>query len=172
MERSQKTALVDAFKQSIDGAEAVVLAEFRGLTVGEADELRSKLREQGVQYRVIKNTLAKRAIAGTDLEVLNDGLTGPTAWAYADDPVAPAKALLDALDGPIAEHLKIKIGYLAGKALTPQEVEALAKLPSKDELRSMLLSVFNATSTKFVRVLSARPQEFLRLLNARKDEIE
>lgn len=173
MERSQKVAVVDSFKSTISKAQSVVLTEFSGLTVVEAAELRAQLREAGVGFRVIKNTLAKRAIEGTDLEVLTDSLTGPTAWAYSDeDPVSPAKILTDFLKGVVADHMTIKRGFLGGKALSPEQVTALAKMPSKDELRSKLLSVFNGTATQFVRVLSARPTEFLTLLTARKEDIE
>ena len=173
MERSQKEVVVDAFRQSVSEAQAVVLTEFHGLTVAEADDLRSKLRENGVEFKVIKNTLAKRAIAGTDLEVLSDSLTGPTAWAFsATDPTGPAKVLIDFLKGPVANHLQIKLGYLSGKELSAQEVKSLAALPSKDELRAQLLSLFTANATKFVRVLAARPSEFLSLLVARQNELE
>ena len=173
MERSQKTVVVDSFKESVSAAQAVVLTEFHGLTVAEAGSLRAMLRENGVQFKVIKNTLAKRAIEGTDLAVLSDSLTGPTAWAYsADDPVGPARVLMDFLKGPVKDHLHIKVGYLGGKELSAADVENLAALPSKDQLRAQLLSLFTANATKFVRVLAARPSEFLSLLNNRRDDLE
>lgn len=173
MDRATKVAVVDEFKSALSDAQSVVLAEFRGLNVPEAVELRSKLREAGVTLRVIKNTLARRAIAGTELEAVSEALVGPTAWAFSsEDPVSPAKVLVDFLAGPAAEHIAIKMGYLGGKSLTPHEVSALAKLPGKDELRSKLLSVFLGTATQFVRVLSARPVEFLNVLTARKQQLE
>jgi large subunit ribosomal protein L10 len=173
MEKSTKYSLVDAFKAEIAQAHSVVLAEFNKYTVPEVTELRRKLRLQGVTYRVIKNTLAKRAIAGTPAEALNPLLRGTTAWIYSKvDPVTPAKIVSDLFKDIEDGRIKIKGGYLGGKALTPAEVAALAKLPGKNELRSRLLSVFLGTATKFVRVLSARPSEFLNVLKARQDDLE
>jgi large subunit ribosomal protein L10 len=174
MERSQKETLVASFRESITAANAIVLAGFSGLTVAEAADLRSKFRDAGVHFRVIKNTLAKRAIEETDCAVLSDALQGPTAWAYSEeDPVAPAKLLVDFIkDSGDEEHIQIKLGYLSGKTLSAEEVTSLAKLPGKDELRSRLLSLFNANATQFVRVLAAGPGEFLNLLTARKQSLD
>ncbi len=173
MDRATKETIVEQFGASLGAAQAVVLTQFSGLTVDEAVGLRDKLREQGVQYQVIKNTLAKRAIAGTDLESVSEFLTGPTAWAYStEDPVAPAKVLVDFVKDLPDGHLTIKAGWLSGKALSADEIGSLAKMPGKDELRSKLLSVFNASGTKFVRVLAARPSEFLNVLTARKNELD
>lgn len=173
MNRAEKTAVVESFRDSLSRAQSVVLTEFRGLTAPEATELRQMLREAGVTLRVIKNTLAKRAIAGTDMAVVSDSLVGPTAWAYSmEDAVAPAKALVKMLKAEIKEHLSVKGGYLDGKALDAAAVEALAKLPGREELRAKLMGVFLAAGTQFVRVLAARPVEFLNLLRARANELE
>jgi large subunit ribosomal protein L10 len=173
MYRAEKAALIEAFKDTMSRAESVVLTEFNGLTVAEATSLRRSLSERGVHFMVIKNTLAKRAIDGTDMSVLSDRLTGPTAWAWSeDDPVAPAKVLSDLLKGDLEKHLTIKLGYLDGRALDEAEVIALSKLPGRDELRAQLLSVFLASGTQLVRVLAARPVEFLRVLKARSADLE
>jgi large subunit ribosomal protein L10 len=172
MERTQKETVVTDFRALLDSARSVVLAEFRGLSVGKTDALRRSLREGGVTFRVIKNTLAKRAIEGTDLAVLSDRLVGPTAWAFStEDPITPAKLLVDFIR-ETKEGLTVKAGYLDGKALDADAVEALAKMPGKDELRSKLLSLFTANATQFVRVLAARPVEFLNVLKARSSELE
>ena len=172
MEKSQKVALIEGFGKEVKDAQAVVLTEFRGLKVPEAVDLRKKLGAQGIHFRVIKNTLARRAIEGTPLSTLSDALEGPVAWAYsATDPVAPARALLGLLKDELAEHLKVKAGWLAGRKLAPAEVEALSKLPGKDELRATLLSLFMAAPTRRVGVLSARQSEFLRLLRARAESL-
>lgn len=173
MDRTEKAALIESFKDTMAKAESVILTEFNGLTVAEATSLRRSLSEGGVQFRVIKNTLAKRAIADTDMTVLADQLTGPTAWAWSDDdPVAPAKVLAGLLKGDLSKHLTIKAGYLDGRALDEAEIKALSKLPGRDELRSKLLSVFLASGTQLVRVLAARPVEFLQVLKARANELE
>lgn len=174
MERAEKEALVDDLKRSFGAAQSVVLTEFRGLTVEEATALRQSLRKQGVTFRVVKNTLAKRAIEGTGMDVVSTFLTGPTAWAFSDqDAVVTAKALVDFLkDRPVTgERLKIKAGYLSGRSLKPGDVEALAKLPGKDELRAQLLGLFKAPGSKLVRVLAARPSEFLSVLKARAEKL-
>ena len=114
MEKSQKVALIEGFGKEVKDAQAVVLTEFRGLKVPEAVDLRKKLGAQGIHFRVIKNTLARRAIEGTPLSTLSDALEGPVAWAYsATDPVAPARALLGLLKDELAEHLKVKAGLPA-----------------------------------------------------------
>jgi large subunit ribosomal protein L10 len=175
MERAQKETVIADFQSDISKAQAVVLTEFRGLTVEQDTQLRANLRKAGVDYRVIKNTFAKRAIAGTRMEVLSQSLTGPTAWAYsATDPVGAAKVLLQFFkDQPtVAEHLVIKGGYLDGKRLSKDDVEALSKMPGRDELRSKFLGLLMATATQFVRVLGARQGEFLNLLKARQQQLE
>jgi large subunit ribosomal protein L10 len=173
MERAEKESLVDSFADNLKGAQSVVLTEFRGLTVGEATNLRRSLRQHGIVFRVFKNTLAKRAIAGTPMEVLGPQLEGPVAWAFSEtDPILPAKQLLDFLKDPVAaEHLKIKGGYLGGKLLSAQDVEALSKMPGRNELRAKLLSVFNASAVQLVRVLAAGPSQFLNVLKAREQEL-
>lgn len=174
MNRTEKEAAVDAFKTSLEHAQSVILTEFRGLTVIEATKLRAQLRDAGVTLRVFKNTLAKRAIEGTELAILSDSLVGPTAWAFSnEDPVAPAKALCEFIKDKVsAQHLKLTAGYLDGKALTTNEISALAKMPGRDELRSKLLSIFLGQGTAFVRVLSARSVEFLNVLKARQADLE
>ncbi|MBN1946149.1 MAG: 50S ribosomal protein L10 [Bradymonadales bacterium] len=173
MQRTEKEAQVEAFREDVSQAEAVVLAEFHGLTVPEATELRQRLRRSQVAYKVFKNTLAKRAIAGTEMEAIADSLVGPTAWIYSSvDPILPAKLVSDYLAETSTDHLRVKRGYLQGKALSPQEVIALAKLPGQRELRAQLLGLLTAVPAKLLRVLQARPVEFLRVLEARRQELE
>lgn len=174
MDRATKEAVVESFRETIREARSVVLTEFHGFTVDESVALRAKLRERGVTYRVIKNTLARRAVADTPMEVIGEHLRGPTAWAFSvEDPVAPAKGLVDYLsEAAVKDNLRIKAGYLQGKILDLAAVQALAKLPGRDELRAKLLSVFLARPTELVRVLAARPIEFLNVLKARSDSLD
>jgi len=169
MYRSSKERLVSELRELIVGRASVVLTDYRGMTVEEMYELRRECDKVGAGYRVVKNTLAKLAIAGTPYEFLTEGFQGTVGITYSDDPVAPAKVL--SLFGKKAQNLSIKLGFLDGKRLEPDDIDALAKLPGKDELRGQLLRVFNAPATKFVGVLAAGPRDFLGVLAARGDAL-
>jgi large subunit ribosomal protein L10 len=170
MDRAEKTKVVEELKELLLGRASVVLTDYRGMTVEDMFALRRECREAGVGYRVVKNTLAKLAIAGTDYELISEGLEGPVALAWSDDPVAPAKVLCDFVAK--CEKLEVKLGFLDGKKLEVSEVKALAKLPSKDELRSSFLSVLNASASKFVGLLAAVPRDFVGVLTARKSAVD
>lgn len=171
MNRTDKTAVIERLRDALADVPAVIVADFQGLTVEDVDQLRSEMRKVGVVYVVVKNTLARQAIAGTSKEVIEPLFRGNSAIAYhADDPTAPAKVLKEFAKDH--EKLAIKGGWLDGAMLDVAGVERLANLPGKDELRGKLLSVFNGASTKFVRTLAAGSQTFLRVLVARKDDIE
>jgi large subunit ribosomal protein L10 len=169
--RNDKAAVIERLREALADVPAVIVTDFVGLTVEETDTLRSKFREAGVKYEVVKNTLVKRAIADTPMTEIAPLFKGNSAIAYhAEDPVAPAKIIRDfAKDN---EKLRIKGGWLDGKALDAAGVEQLAALPGKDELRAKLLSVLNGVPTKFVRTLIAAPQSFIGVLNARKQQLE
>lgn len=165
MDRSSKQAVVDELKELIVGKTSVVLTDYKGLTVAQMYELRREFDKVGAGYRVVKNTLAKLAIKDTPYEFLSEELRGTIGIAYSDDAVAPAKVL--AKFGQEFKNLTVKVGYLDGKKLQPEDLEALSKLPGKDELRAKLLSVFNAPATKLVGVFAAAPRDFVAVLNAR-----
>ena len=170
MNRASKEQFVEELKELFIGKESVVLTDYQGLTVAQMYELRRDFDKVGAGYKVVKNTLAKLAIAGTDYEFLGEGLKGTIGVAYSDDPVAPAKVLAEA--GKKFDKLTIKMGYLSGKRIEASDLEALSKLPSIDALRGQLLSVFNAPATKFVGVLAAGPRDFVGVLNARMQKLE
>ena len=171
MERSVKEQQVSELRELLLDAQAVILTDYKGMTVDQMYRLRRKFDAVGVGYRVVKNTLAKLAVAGTGYEFLAAGFEGPVAVAVSkDDPVAPAKVLAEFQKE--AQHLQVKLGYLDGKRIEGHQVEALSKLGSKDELRAKLLSVFNAPASKFVMVLNAIPQNVLGVLTARKNALE
>lgn len=170
MNREEKSAVVDRIRTSLDGAPSVILTDFCGLKVSETDELRSELRANEIRFEVVKNTLAQRAVMGTPMEGLNEHFRGNTAIVYhQEDPVAPARFITKF----VKDHakLKVKAGWLDGKIIDGAGVEALSKLPGKDELRAQLLSVLVGTPTQFVRVLQAGPAAFARLLQARADSL-
>lgn len=171
MNRTDKSAVIERLRDSLAGVPAVIVADFKGLTVEETDELRSQFRKAGVKYEVVKNTLLKRAIADTAMEGMSPFFKGNSAIAFHDeDPTAPAKVIHEF--AKTHENLKVKGGWLDGDVLDIAGVGYLASLPGKDELRGKLLSVLIGVPTKFVRTLVAGPQSMLMVLTARKQSME
>lgn len=151
--RAEKEQIVQSVAERMRRSKSIVLADYRGLTVAEDTELRARLRQAGIDYSVVKNTLTTRAAEQAEIEGLEPFLTGPTAIAFSyDDPVAPAKILHEFS----REHkaLELKGGYVEGKVVDAKEIEALAKLPSREGLLSMLLSVLQAPMRNLAYVLS------------------
>ena len=170
MDRREKEELVVALREELTGVPSVVVASSVGISANQMNDLRAKLRATGSKYRIIKNTLVRRALEGTELEGLASHFKGPTAIAYnLEDAVVAAKVLVDYADKN--EKLVLKGGWLNGTVLDQGGVVQLSKMPGKDELRSKLLSVLNGVPTKMVRVLAAGPTSFLNVLNARRDAL-
>lgn len=141
--REEKEQLVTAIADRLQRSKSVIVADYRGLNVAEATELRKQLREAGIEFQVLKNTLARRAADQVELSGLNQYLVGPTAVAFGyDDVVAPAKILNDYARKHKA--LELKGGVVEGRVIAPADVESLANLPSREGLLSMLLSVLQA----------------------------
>jgi large subunit ribosomal protein L10 len=162
-----KKAVVAEVSEKLKGAQAAMLAEYRGLTVEQMTKLRRKAHESKVYLRVVKNTLARRAAQGTSYECLAEQMVGPLAYAVSTDPVAVAKLLSDfAKDN---EQLKIKAAAMGGKLMTPAQVQALAKLPSREQLLATLLGTMQAPIANFVRTLNEVPSKFVRTLAAVRD---
>jgi large subunit ribosomal protein L10 len=171
LKRAEKENVVQALNEKFSKAQAVVLTDYRGLDTAAMNELRVRLREAAVEYQVVKNTLMSRASEGTDMALLSEHFVGPSAIAVSyDDPVAPAKVLTKF--GKDYPALELKAGVLGGKAVNVEGLQALSKLPSREELLSQLLSVFNGPARSFVSVLSAVPRGFLNVLNAVKEQKE
>jgi large subunit ribosomal protein L10 len=170
VERSEKQAIVDVLKGKLAKAAVAVVCDFKGIKVAEVDRVRSQLRNEGVEYQVVKNTLVGLAMNESMRKALDPYLVGPTAIAFtSEDPTAPAR-ILTKLAKDIAA-LKIKAGYLEGRALNAKEVDDLASMPGKPVLQAKLLGLFAAPATGFVRVLSGVPSQFVRLLAAREKSL-
>ena len=168
---SQKKEIVERLSTQLAGAEITILFDYKGLDVLEMTELRSKLRDAGVQIEIVKNTLLSRAAKGSDSALMKDFYKGPNAIVIsAEDPVAPAKILVDF--AKTNEKLEIKVGTLGGKLLSVEEITQLAKMPSKEELLTKLVCTLNAVPTSFVTVISGVPRAFVNVLSAIKDQKE
>lgn len=171
MNATDKNANIDSLKTRLASAQSLILADFRGLTVESDNKLRREFRAVGCEYQVVKNTLLGKAVKGTAMEVLDSLLAGPTAIAYStEDPSAPAKVATKM--AKVESKFVIKGGYIDGKLLDKQGVEALSTLPGKDEARATFLATLLAVPQNFLRLLSAAPQNFVYLLAAREDALK
>jgi large subunit ribosomal protein L10 len=170
LNREEKAAVVAEVSAEVAKAQAIVVAEYRGLEVGAITALRKQARESGVYLRVLKNTLARRAVAGTPFEKLSDQLVGPLIYGMSSDPVAAAKVLNTfAKDN---DKLVLKAGAMPNSVLDVNGVKALATMPSRDELLAMLLGTMQAPIATFVRTLNEVPGRFVRTVAAVRDQKE
>jgi len=167
----EKKKIVADLHDRFSRAAVVILTDYKGLDVAAATELRRQLREAGVEYSVVKNSLMSRASEETGIAAIKDQFKGPSAVAISyDDPVAPAKVLTKfASDN---DKLEIKIGVLQDKVLDMRSIKALADLPSREVLLAQFLSTLNAVPSNFVRTLGAIPAQLLNVLTAIKDQKE
>ena len=149
----EKGLVVSEIKEKFQQASGIVLADYRGLTVAQVTQLRTQLRQAGVEYRVMKNTLVRRAANEVGVEGLDEYLKGPTALAFSTDPVAPAKVLMDFAKANKLKTFKIKAGVLEGKVIGAEGVRALAELPSREVLLAMVLRGMQAPLTGMANVL-------------------
>ena len=163
----QKQAVVSEIAAQLGKAQAVIVAEYRGLDVGAVTDLRAKARKSGLYLRVLKNTLARRAVKGTPFEKLSEQLSGPLMYGIAQDPVAGAKVL--AAFAKDNELFVIKGGAMANSLMSVKDVKALASLPSREELLAKLLGTMQAPVVKFVQTLNEVPGKFVRTLAAVRD---
>ncbi|MDF1782104.1 MAG: 50S ribosomal protein L10 [Alcanivoracaceae bacterium] len=151
-----KKEIVEAVNKAASGAFSAVVADYRGLTVAQLTELRAKAREQNVYLRVIRNTLARRALVGTNFEQLNDSLVGPTIIGMSlseDDMGAAARLFKDFAKNN--DKLELKTGSYEGKLFSGAELDVLASLPNREQALTLLVSVLQAPVSKFGRLLTA-----------------
>jgi len=153
LNRNEKEAVVAEVSAQVAKAQTLALAEYRGLTVEHLNVLRRTARDRGVYLHVLKNTLARRAVAGTPFEVAAESMAGPLIYGFSEDAVAAAKVIADF--AKTNDKLIVKAGAYAGKALDAEGVKALAAVPSKEVLLSQLLGLMQSPVSRFARVLAA-----------------
>jgi large subunit ribosomal protein L10 len=159
--------MVSEVSGQLKGAQAVIVAEYRGLNVELVTQLRTRARKSGLYLRVLKNTLARRAVQGTPFEKLAEEMYGPLMYGISTDPVAGAKVMSEfAKDN---EHFVIKAGAMPGSLMSAKDVKALALLPSRDELLAKLMGTMQAPVAKLVRTMNEVPARFARTLAAVRD---
>ena len=165
MNRDEKAVFVTDMKGRLEKAEAIFLVDYKGLDVEAMNILRGELRKIDTELRVVKNRLMKRASQGTDAEVIQDAFSGPCALVINyDDPVAPAKVLMEM--GKKYKDLELKIGQISGRPITPDAIKRLADLPGRDQLLAQVLSAMQAVPTSLARVLNGVITNLLNVLKA------
>jgi large subunit ribosomal protein L10 len=173
VDREQKQRQVDELAERLRGADTLIVADYRGLTMPQIDELRTKLLEQGARFTVVKNTLTRRAAEEAGADALLALLDGPTAIAFLEsdgDPVAVAKALQDAARD--TQVLAVRGGVLQGRSITSEDVAELAKLPPLDVLRGQVLGAVTAPLTAIVGLFTAPLQDLVGLIDARIEQLQ
>lgn len=165
----EKQAIVAEVNETASAALSAVMADYRGVSVDDMTSLRKQARDAGVQVRVIRNTLAKRAFEGTEFECLNEVLLGPNILAFSlEDPGAGARVFKDFAKEN--NDFEIKALSVGGKLLPADQIDALAKLPTRDEALAMLMAVMQAPITKFARTLNDVPGKVTRVVAAVRDQ--
>ena len=166
----QKQAVVAEVSAQVKQAQAIVVAEYRGLEVAEMTDLRKKARNSGIYLRVLKNTLVRRAVVDTPFAGLTEKMVGPLAYGISNDPVKVAKVLHEFAKGN--DKFVIKAGAMANLVMSPKDVASLAMLPSREELLAKLMGTMKAPVAKFVRTLNEVPGKFVRATAAVRDQKE
>ncbi len=171
LNRTEKEQVIGELHEKMAKAKAAIVGEPKGITVAVVTELRRKLREAKIDYRVVKNTLAARAAKGTTLEPLADKFVGPTALVMSyDDVVAPAKMLVDFMKD--RDSFAIRTAVIEGRVTDAKGIQALAKLPGLHELRGQIAMMIAQPATKLARMIGTPGQQLARVLGARREQLE
>jgi len=167
----QKQVVVAEVAEVAAVAHSAIAAEYRGITVEKLTALRVKARQEGVYLRVVKNSLARIAVRGTNFECMSEGMVGPLVLAFSmDDPGAAARLMRDAAKEN--DKLNVKLVALGGQLLAASDIDRVASLPTRDQAISMLMSVMQAPVAKFVRTLNEVPGKLVRTVAAIRDQKE
>lgn len=171
MDRATKEQQIAELHGKMKAATIAIIAEYRGLDVATATDIRKKCRDNQVEYKVVKNTLAKRAAQGTSVEAIAESFKGPVVLVLGQDPVTPAKVMTDfAKDRE--EKFQLKVAVVEGQKVDAKGIEALAKMPGINELRGMLVGMLNAPASKLARLIATPGQQLARAVDARRDQLE
>jgi len=171
LNRTEKEQVIGELHEKMAKAKAAIVAEPKGLTVAVVTDLRKKLRDAKIDYRIVKNTLAARAAKGTPVELVADKFVGPTALVMSyDDVVTPAKLLAEFMKD--RENFSVRTAVVEGRVVDAKGVAALAKLPGLQELRAQIASMIAQPATKLVRVIGTPGQQLARVLAARREQLE
>ena len=170
MKRSDKNNFVQKMKEDLKNSSSVIVSHYAGLSVKDTDNLRKEMRDNGAKFKVTKNRLTKIALADTPFESITDLFAGPTAIAYSDDPVAPAKVSVSFEKK--FENFKIIGGSYEGEKIDISKINFLASLPSLDQIRGKLVGLLQAPAQKITSVVQAPGGQLARLVNARSKELE
>jgi large subunit ribosomal protein L10 len=170
LNRDEKRQVVNDFSKKVEGFQAAILTQYRGLNVEQINTLRRRLREEKISYHVVKNTLMKLAAKGTDLEKLADYFKGPTAIAIShDDPVSLAKILSEFVK--TQPKLEIKIGLVQGKVIAPDEIKALATMPSRETLLAQILGGIQVPGQELAGIILSGLQQVAGVIQSRADQL-
>lgn len=168
MIRTEKKDQVSQIEEIYKSSNAVVITHYHGLTVSEITQLRKNLREVGAGFKVVKNTLSKIAANNSGIDIKDDMFAGPSAIAYSEDPVAAAKGVMKFVKAN--DNLKVIGGLVDDKVLDVKEIEALAKLPSLDELRGKLVGLLQAPASQIARIVQTPAGQVARVIKAHADK--
>lgn len=169
MNREEKKEAIDELHEKFARAKTAVITGYSGINVEQITDLRSRLRKAAVEYRVVKNTLARKAAEGTGLEPLKDHFVGPVGIALGyDDVIAPSKVLFEF--SKTQAKLQLKVGMLDGKLLKQADIKALASLPSLNALRGKIVGLLQAPASRMVGVLQAPAGQIARVMKAKADK--
>ena len=169
MKLDQKKQIVKDLNEKFSRSKIVILTDYKGLDVAEMNDLRRKLREAEIEYKVVKNTLLIRASEETDAALIKDDFTGPSAVALSySDTIAPAKVLTDFTKS--YQKLEIKVGVMNGRVLDLSTITTLANLPPREVVLSQLLSTLNSVPASLLRTINGIPQSLLNVLQAIKEQ--
>ena len=171
MPNPQKEQVVAELRAIAASSKGAILTDYRGLTVADVSKLRKKLRESNAEYHIVKNTLFKLALGGEISPELDQLLSGPTAIVFAkDDIVAPSKAILDFVKEAKKPEVKVKGGYMDGKVISVEQVTAISKLPSREQIIAQLIGTLNGPASDLVGTFNGVISEFVRTVQAVADK--
>ena len=170
MKRSDKKELVQKLKDELESSSSVIVAHYSGLTVEESDQLRTEMRSNGAKFKVTKNRLTKLALEQTQFKDIADLFSGPTAIAYSDDPVAPAKVAVN-FDKKL-ENFKIIGGSYDGEKIDLEKINFLATLPSLDELRGKIVGLISAPAQRIATIFKEPAGQIARLVSSHSESLD